>query len=66
LSGFDSVQCWESDVKKNQVRLQFSCLLNPFLSVGHFADDVQVGSFSKCRADKFPKGREILYNENAD
>ncbi len=44
----------------NQIGFQFFRFPNCFQSVGHFADDLQVGSFFQCRANKFPKGAKSL------
>jgi len=39
---------------------------NRLLSVGHLADDLQVGPVAQCRADKTTKRREIIHYKHAD
>ncbi len=39
----DAIECWQADVEKDQVRLQFLGPLNRLQSIGHFINDPQFG-----------------------
>ena len=65
-SGFDSIQCWKSDVEQNEIRFQLSRFLNRFQSIGHFANNLQFAPFFQRRADELPKGREVFDDQDAN
>ena len=58
--GFDSVHLGEANIKEDQVRLQFVCLLHGFQSVSRLLDKIRTVAFSELRTRKGAPRLEVI------
>jgi len=59
-SYLDAMQFWKADIKKDQIRAEFLCLLNSLRAVGRFADSCQRWPLSKQRKNPGSERLEVI------